>query len=300
MFDRLANESHLLGVQIDQIGRLKAPFDFGIASERAGAGTGRVDEDAIEFGTEGKRPRAVEHDQGAVQIVHLLQTMQVNVAGDCADTALNGLCGLVAWRGAQIEKSLAGVQTEERHNRLRSDVLNAASARDVGLGRLQESGGDPVGRLLAELAIPAFEQPGGHGEIDSAVGPRHRLTIGFSQNCVDQACGGSFVNALYQFHAFPDGGMRRNAIEIAKLINAHAKSDLDVGIGRARDAASDQIIQLGLIAQASEDDLGGEAGIARIEWRGALEQEVGGIAALLDLAENIEGNLARGGDQVLF
>ena len=126
------------------------------------------------------------------------------------------------------------------------------------------------------------------------------VPVGFSQDRVDQSRGGRFVNALHQLHAFTDGGMRRNAIEIAELINAHAKSDLDFRIGRARDAASDQIIELGLIAEASKDDLGGEAGIARVELGGALEQEVGGIAALLDFAENIEGDLARGGDQVLF
>ena len=61
--------------------------------------------------------------------------------------------------------------------------------------------------------------------------------------------------------------MRRDAIQIAKLINAHAQRDADFGIGRARNAARDQIIELGLIAQASEDDFGGEAGIARVELR---------------------------------
>ncbi len=88
--------------------------------------------------------------------------------------------------------------------------------------------------------------------------------------------------------------MRRNAIQIAELINAHAQGDLDFGIGRTRDTASDQIIELGLVAEASEDDFRSEAGIARIELGGALEQEVGSIAAQVDFAENIEGDLARG------
>ncbi len=108
------------------------------------------------------------------------------------------------------------------------------------------------------------------------------------------------MNALHQLHAFAYGGVRRDAIEIAELINAHAQSDLDFGVGRARDAASDQIIELGLIAEASKDDLRGEAGIARIELGGTLEQQVGSIATLVDFAENVEGDLARGGDQVLF
>ena len=108
------------------------------------------------------------------------------------------------------------------------------------------------------------------------------------------------MSALHQLHAFTDGGMRRNAIEITELINAHAQSDLNFRIGWTRNAASDQIVELGLIAEASKDDLGGEAGIARVEWGGTLEQEVGSIAALLDFAENIEGDLSSRGDQVLF
>ena len=71
-------------------------------------------------------------------------------------------------------------------------------------------------------------------------------------------------------------------------------------IGRTRNAASDQIIELGLIAEASKDDLGGKAGIARVELGGTLEQKVGSVAALVDFAENVEGDLARGRDQVLF
>ena len=43
MLERLANQRYLLGVQIDQIGGLETPLDFGIAAERPGAGAGRVD-----------------------------------------------------------------------------------------------------------------------------------------------------------------------------------------------------------------------------------------------------------------
>ena len=108
------------------------------------------------------------------------------------------------------------------------------------------------------------------------------------------------MSAFHQFDAFTDGGMRRDAIEIAELINSHAQSDKNLGLGRTRDATSDQIVELGLIAEASEDDLGSEAGIARVKLCGPLEQEVRSIAALVDFPENVEGDLARGGDQVLF
>ena len=65
--------------------------------------------------------------------------------------------------------------------------------------------------------------------------------------------------------------MRGDAIEIAELINAHPKSDADFRIGRTGDAAGDQIIELGLIAEASEDDFGSQAGVAGIELGGTLE-----------------------------
>lgn len=94
--------------------------------------------------------------------------------------------------------------------------------------------------------------------------------------------------------------MRGDPIEIAELINAHAKGNADFRLGRTRDAASDQIIELGLMAEASENDLGSKAGVARVQLRGTLQQKVGSIAAQVDSAENIESDLARGGDQVLF
>jgi hypothetical protein len=34
--------------------------------------------------------------------------------------------------------------------------------------------------------------------------------------------------------------------------------------------------------------------------RGALQQKVRSVAAVVDFLENLEGDLARGGDQVLF
>jgi hypothetical protein len=225
--------------------------------------------------------------------------MQVDIARNCSDTALDGLRGLVARRGAQIEESLAGMKIEERHNGLRSNILDASGARDVGLGRLKEGGRNLVRCCATKLAIPSFEQPRGHGEIGGAVRPRHQLAVGFSQNGIDQSSR-CFVSPLHQLHAFADSGMRRDAIQIAELINAHAQRDTDFGIGRTRDAASDQIIELGLIAETPEDDLGGEAGIARVELSGALEQQVGSIATLVDFAENVESDLARGRDQVLF
>ena len=108
------------------------------------------------FGAERKRLRAVEHNERTIELAHLFQTMQMDIARNGADAVLDGLRGLVARRGAQIEKSLAGVQIEERHNGLRSDVLDAAGAGDVGLGRLKERGGDFGRCLRGRICRPIF------------------------------------------------------------------------------------------------------------------------------------------------
>ena len=70
----------------------------------------------------------------------------------------------------------------------------------------------------------------------------------------------------------------------------------DLGIGRARDKAADQMVELRLIAQASENDFGSEPGIAGIERSRVLEQQVGCIAALGNFLEYVEGDLARAAD----
>ena len=101
------------------------------------------------------------------------------------------------------------------------------------------------------------------------------------------------MRALHQFNAFAHGSVRRDAIEIAQLVNAHAESDADFGLGRTRNAAGDQIIELRLEAEASENDFRGEAGVARVELRRTLQKKIGSIATLVDFAENIEGYLAR-------
>src|SRR5271170_1837507 len=79
MLQRLTEERYLLGVEVEQIARLEAPLDLGIAAEGAGAGARRVDQHAIKVGAEGQRPRAVEDDQRAVEIAHLFQAVRVDV-----------------------------------------------------------------------------------------------------------------------------------------------------------------------------------------------------------------------------
>ena len=86
--------------------------------------------------------------------------------------------------------------------------------------------------------------------------------------------------------------MRRHAIEIAQLIDAHAQREQHFEIEFANAAAGimlDQEIELCLVTEHAENDLGGETGIAGIERRGAGEQQIGRIAAAADFAESVEG-----------
>ena len=136
MFHGLANQCNLLDVEIVQIRRLESPFDFGIAAERACAGTWCVDQNSIEFGSKWQGLCAIQHYKRAVEIAHLSQTVQVNIARDSVSSQLDGLRGFVPRRGANVEKCLARVQIEQRHDGLRADVLDASRASDVGLGRL--------------------------------------------------------------------------------------------------------------------------------------------------------------------
>ena len=56
----------------------------------------------------------------------------------------------------------------------------------------------------------------------------------------------------------------------------------------------DQVVELRAVAEDAEDDFGGEAGVAGVEAGGLFEQEVGRIAAGVDLAQDVEGDAAGG------
>ena len=56
----------------------------------------------------------------------------------------------------------------------------------------------------------------------------------------------------------------------------------------------DQEIELRAVSQHAEDDFGGQPRVARIESRGARQQQVGGIAARFHLAEDVERGRAGG------
>src|SRR5437588_3578523 len=97
---------------------------------------------------------------------------------------------------------------------------------------------------------------------------------------------------LHQLDALADGGMGGHAIQMAELIDSHAQCDANFGVERAGGESADEVIELGLVAEAPEDDLAGEAGVARVEWRGLLQQNIGCIAAFDNAAKYVECDLA--------
>jgi len=246
---------------------LEPPLDLWIAAESAGAGARRVDQYAVELAAKRQRLGAIQDDQRAIEIAQLFQAVPVNITGYGADALLDSLRGFIAGRGAEVEERLTRAKVEQRNDGLRADILDAAGACDVALSGLKKRGGDSIGCLASELRIPLVEQPSRHGKRGWAIGPGDRLAIRFTQNCVDEACCRRSAKTLHQLDALADGGMRRDAIEIAQLIDSHAERDANFGFRGTWDAARDQVIELGLEAEASEDDFRSEAGVARIEMR---------------------------------
>jgi hypothetical protein len=221
----------------------------------------------------------------------------VDVAGGGVDAGFERLGGLVAGRGAEIEEALAGFEAEERDDGLGADVLNAADV-DVLLRRLESGFRDRGGGVGAVSLLPSGEEPLGAGELDFARGPGDGIAIRLAEDGVDEAGCGGLAGALDELDAFLDGGMRRDALEVAELVDGDAERGADFGIELAGAAGvvGDQVIELGAIPEDAEDDFTGETGVAGIERGGAGEEEVGGIAAGFDELEDIEGGAACGGD----
>ena len=80
---------------------------------------------------EGQRSRAVEHHQRRSPAASACAgARQVEVAGDGPHAGFERLGGLVARRGAEVQKASGpGARLQQRHDGLRADVLDAESAR---------------------------------------------------------------------------------------------------------------------------------------------------------------------------
>ncbi len=111
-------------------------------------------------------------------------------------------------------------EAQQRHDGLRADILDAPAAC-VSLWFLERRARDARGSLAAVAAFPAGEQPFGTGELNFAGGPRNGLARDLAQDGVDEPHGRRLPRTLYQFHALSHGRMRRNALEMPKLIDPH-------------------------------------------------------------------------------
>ena len=221
----------------------------------------------------------------------------MQVAGDGGCARLDGLCGLIAGRGAQIEEGQTWAEFQHWDNGLGADVLYSAGARDVGLGGLQKLSRDRLRGLGTELPIPLVDQPLGQREFGGAAGPRDGLAVHFPQYGIYQPGSRCLAGALHQFDAFGNRGVRRNPVEIPELIDAHPQRDPDLVIQLAGRKQSDQMIELGLMAQAAENDLRSESGVPCLEVRRAIHQKIRRVATLNYSVEHFKRNLARGRDQ---
>ena len=209
--------------------------------------------------------------------------------------------GLVAGRGAQIQEPLAGGEAEQRDDGLGADVLDAAAAH-VLFRLLERGAGDTGSGIGPVVAFPASQHPRRAREFHVAAGPLHGSSIHLPQHGIDEARGGALARPLDEFHAAGHGGVRRDALQITKLVDAHAQRDAHLGVELlpAAGVVPDKAVELRAVSQHAEDDGGGQAGIARIESRGARQKQIGGIAAGFHLAEDVEGGDAGGGRQALL
>src|ERR1035441_9080559 len=282
-------------MEIVEIGGSEAPLDFGIAAERAGAGAGGVEEDAVEGTGERKGLCAVQHQEVGCEVLELGDAVQVEIASRDADAGFEGLGSLVAGGGAEIEKGLTGGELEQGDDGLRTDVLGAAGA-GVFFGLLERGAGDQGGGFEAEVALPAGQQPFGTGELDLAGAPRDGAAIHGAEDGVDEAGGGALAGALDEIDGIGDSGVGRDALQVAELVDRHAEGDADFGIEllAAGGIMLDQVIELGAEAENAEDDFSGQGGIARVERRGVSEQKVGGPGTGFHAAEDVEGEDASG------
>ena len=186
----VAQDGDLALLESGEIFGLQLPFDFGIAGQRAGAGTGGVDQDAIEWAAERQRMAGVEHDDGNVERRERSGAAGVKFGGDGANRGFDGLRRFVAGRGAEIEKSVSGLELQQGDNSLRGNVLEAERLRialrqsiaagdiggfrafrrfgiphaNVAFGNGETRARDALRGFDAILRCPAVQQPGRRGE----------------------------------------------------------------------------------------------------------------------------------------
>jgi hypothetical protein len=108
----IAEDEGLAAVEIGEVFGKESPFDFGVAGEGAGARAGSVDEDSIEGAAKGEGAGGVKADEGAAWVRLGTEAVEVEIAGNGADSEFEGMGGLVAGRGAKVEEGEARAEVE--------------------------------------------------------------------------------------------------------------------------------------------------------------------------------------------
>jgi hypothetical protein len=324
MLESLGQDQDLAGLKALQVAGRETPFDLGIPRQRASAGTRRIDEDALETASEGERFGGI-HNHSRANWRNIPDAPKADVACDReAGARFERLKRFVAGRGAQVQIGLPGPEIQQWNDRLRADVVeprgddcsvehaiapgyvrdlqpcsggwfrSAFRDPDVAVGFLQSGACNRKRLVTAEKAHPAVEHPLRAGNFGREIGPIHRVTGHLSQDGIDQARSRALF-AFDEFDGVVDGGVGRNALEIAELKNSRAEGEQDGDVQSCRLAAGveqDQVIQLRLVPQTTVNERGGETGIAGCEIVAAVEQGIGCIGALGDCGQNIQGGAA--------
>src|SRR5712692_4542730 len=107
------------------------PLDFGIASQRPGAGARHVHEDPVEARGERKGSGGIQRDQRhrqRTQAPHCDEPVMIEIASDGAARPVAPLFerleGFAAGSGAHVEKSLWSIRPQQRGDPLRAEVLD--------------------------------------------------------------------------------------------------------------------------------------------------------------------------------
>ena len=103
-----------------------------------------------------------------------------------------------------------------------------------------------------------------------------------------------------QLDALANRRVRRNALKISQLVDAHAQRDSHFRIEPCESMLANQEIERALGAEAAEDDGRCKPRVTRIELRRLRQKQVACIAAGVRFQKHIEGDLARGGNQPPF
>jgi hypothetical protein len=94
--------------------------------------------------------------------------------------------------------------------------------------------------------------------------------------------------------------MPGDALQVTELVNAEAEREAYLGIEALLLTARvvlDQVVELELIAQATENEFVYQTGIARVERGGPGQQKIGSVAPSPGIEENVKSNAAGGGYQ---